>query len=445
LPNFPIGSKNITKYKDPEKFRNFYGWWIVVATVLCFGLYSGTLFYGFGAFFLPVLTEFNATRSSLSVVFSFSKFETGILGPVEGLLIDRFGTRKLMFLAVILGGAGFLLLSRVNSLMMFGVVFILCVALWMHAAFNMVPMIATANWFIKKRSRAIGIGMAGIGLAGIIVPLLSWFIAQYGWREAFTIIGIVVWGIGIPLSLIMRHKPEQHGYLPDGETPSAPVGGRMTQVTDVGSSAAQTRETHPAEVDFTPRQALRTPAFWLISISFCLRLVTVSALALHFIPLLVDMGISLQTAGTMLGSIAAISVIGRIGIGWLGDIFDKRLLTAACLATIALGLFVLSRAEQLWQVAIFLAIYPIPYGGASVLVRSITGEFFGRKAFGTIYGFIGIALMVGTIVGPLVMGYIYDVTGSYQSALNLAALGCIIAIIFILSARHPVLSDHIVR
>ena len=416
-----------------------------MATVLCFGLYSGTLFYGFGAFFLPVLTEFNATRSSLSVVFSFSKFETGILGPVEGLLIDRFGTRKLMFLAVILGGAGFLLLSRVNSLMMFGVVFILCVALWMHAAFNMIPMIATANWFIKKRSRAIGIGMAGIGLAGIIVPLLSWFIAQYGWREAFTIIGIAVWGIGIPLSLIMRHKPEQHGYLPDGETPSAPVGGRMTQVTDVGSSAAQTRETHPAEVDFTPRQALRTPAFWLISISFCLRLVTVSALALHFIPLLVDMGISLQTAGTMLGSIAAISVIGRIGIGWLGDIFDKRLLTAACLATIALGLFVLSRAEQLWQVAIFLAIYPIPYGGASVLVRSITGEFFGRKAFGTIYGFIGIALMVGTIVGPLVMGYIYDVTGSYQSALNLAALGCIIAIIFILSARHPVLSDHIVR
>ena len=445
MPNFPIGSKNITKYKDPEKFRIFYGWWIVVATVLCFGLHSGTLFYGFGAFFLPILTEFNATRSSLSVVFSFSRFETGILGPVEGLLIDRFGTRKLMFLAVILGGAGFLLLSRVNSLMMFGAIFVLCVALWMHVAFNMAPMIATANWFIKKRSRAIGIGMAGIGLAGIIVPLLNWFIAQYGWREVFIIIGIAVWGIGIPLSLIMRHKPEQHGYLPDGEAPSAPVGGRMTQVTDVGSSAAQTRETHPTEVDFTPRQALRTSAFWLISISFCLRLVTVSALAVHFIPLLVDMGISLQTAGTMLGSIAAISVIGRIGIGWLGDIFDKRLLTAACLVTIALGLFVLSRAEQLWQVAIFLAIYPIPYGGASVLVRSITGEFFGRKAFGTIYGFIGIALMVGTIVGPLVMGYIYDVTGSYQSALILAALGCVIAIILILFARRPVLSDHIVR
>ena len=219
----------------------------------------------------------------------------------------------------------------------------------------------------------------------------------------------------------------------------------MAQVADVGSPAAQTRETHPIEIDFTPRQALRTPAFWLISVSFCLRLVAVGAISVHFIPLLVDMGISLQTAGIMLGSIAAISTVGRIGIGWLGDIFDKRLLTAACLATMVLGLFLLSRAEQLWQVAIFLAIYPVPYGGASVLVRSITGEFFGRKAFGTIYGFIGIALMVGTIVGPLAMGYIYDVTGSYQSALNLAALGCILAIIFILSARHPVLSDHIVR
>jgi MFS family permease len=303
-------------------------------------------------------------------------------------------------------------------------------------------LVAIANWFIKKRGTAMGIGLSGVGLGGVVVPILAWLIVQYGWRQTAVITGCTILAVGIPLSLVMRHRPEQYGLLPDGETGKKDETQIETETAGIEpyTPRISPEDTKTADISFSSRQALRTKTFWLLVVALGSRQLVSSAVAIHQIPLLIDLGIAPEIAATMLGSIAVVSIAGRLGFGKLADIFETRHLMAICLASIALGCFILANAQTLWHVIIFLIVYTPGYGGGSTLMMALRAEYFGRRNYGTISGFMDIFQAFGLILGPVFAGWIFDVTGSYWAAFISFGVIAAIGMVLMLIVRRPVLN-----
>ncbi|MFH1485985.1 MAG: MFS transporter [Chloroflexota bacterium] len=414
--------------------RVFYGWWIVLAGALGKGLHAGLNYYGFSAFFIPLSEEFGWSRAVLSGAFSLARVEGGVLGPVEGYLVDKVGPRKMMLVGFALMGAGFVFLSQVNSLLMLYLVYILGITLGGGICASTAPATAIANWFQKRRSLALGILSSGAGVGGgVLLPLLTWLILAFGWRTATVVAGILVWAIGIPLAMVMRHRPEQYGYLPDGAEPSSTSSAPTASVEKEGATASATEQA-----ELGPLQTLRTSAFWLLGLTFSLRAIVASGFSIHFIPMMVDRGMSMTMAGGLLGSVVALSIIGRLGLAWLGDMLDKRYLFAGAMAVMGLTMLGMSQVQSLGAVIAILAVYAVAYGGVLALPFSLQADYFGRKAFATVRSLLHSVQMAGMFVGPIFAGFVFDTTQSYFLALLTFAGVSFLGMLLILGARRPV-------
>jgi len=176
----------------------FYGWWVVLAAAVLNFFAGGVFFYGFSVFFNPIRDTFGWSAAVTSVAFAFRGLEQGGLGPVAGFLVDRVGPRKLMLSGWALVGLGYLLMTRINSLGPFYATF-LVIATGMSFGTFVVSNTAVANWFHRKRSRAMTIVYAGYGASGLLVPLLALFISEVGWRESLTFVAIGLWVTCLPL------------------------------------------------------------------------------------------------------------------------------------------------------------------------------------------------------------------------------------------------------
>jgi MFS family permease len=422
-----------------QKTGIFYGWWIVGAACVMRSLTGGLFFYGFGTYFTPLIEEFQWPRAALAGVFSMARVEGSLLGPIEGFFVDRYGPRKIMVVGSLIMGTGYILLTRVSSLAMFSLVFVGLVALGHSLSSWMPVVVAIVNWFRRKRSLALGIAASGTGLGGLMLPGLAWIITRYGWRDSMTIYGIAIIAIGMPVSLLMRHKPEQYGYLPDGDPDAASGAPRLVQ----GARSSPRRpskgpkEPEAIEVDFTPRHALRTRGFWFLAVAFSLRQMVTNGIIIHQIPHLNNSGISLEWAATALGAVALVSITGRLGFGWLGDIFEKRHLMVLCFALVGTGALIFAYLKYWWQVILFVMIYAPGYGGANILQDALRAEYYGRKFIGTIRGLMSLAQLVGTAAGPIFAGWVYDVTGSYRFSFVVFASCSLAGILCLLAARRP--------
>ena len=232
----------------------FYGWWIVGAGFALQAINGGLLFHGFTVYFLPLQDQFGWSGALIAGAFSLSRFESAILGPIQGWAVDKYGPRFIMVGGIVLFGIGFFIFSAVNSIFTFFLAFaFLSVGSSLGGFLSISATIA--QWFARKRSLAMGISMAGMGLGGVMVPAIAWSVTNQGWQTTAFISGILVWVIGIPSALIMRHKPEVYGYLPDGDLPAAVEDG----AADVSGSVVV------SDGSFSAREALRTPGFWLLS------------------------------------------------------------------------------------------------------------------------------------------------------------------------------------
>ncbi|MBM2826284.1 MAG: transporter [Dehalococcoidia bacterium] len=410
----------------------FYGYWVVVAGAALAAINGGLYFYGFSAFFKPVIAELGTTRAVLSGAFSLARLEGGLIGPIEGWLIDKFGPRKVLFAGIPLLAIGFFLMSGVNSVLMFYIVFVLFLSL--GSALGAIAPVSTAvaNWFDKKRGTMLGLLLAGVGVGSGLVPGVTMLITLVGWRNASWILGVVVLVTGIPLAAVIRHKPEQYGYYPDNEAP------RDRGEPEEGRDSSSPGGKGAADKDgLTTREALRTPAFWLMAFSFALRVGVSSSVALHFIPFLTDIGFSLNAAGLMVSVMGMLGIVGRLGFGWLGDKFPKRYVVAGGLLSMALGMVILAFSTSLWHVLVALLVYAPSYGGLATMMFAMRAEYFGRKSFATIQGFMGTVMALGTISGPIYAGWVFDVTNSYRIAFLTFAVATFLAIFLILAARKP--------
>ncbi|MFC2071161.1 MFS transporter [Chloroflexota bacterium] len=407
--------------KRPKKI--FYGWWVVLAAAIMQWYGSGIWFYGFSVIFKAILGEFGWARAVTAGAFSLARLEGGLEGPFVGWLIDKVGPRKMALFGAVVVGLGYVLLSRMTALWMLYVLFGGVIALGFNAGFSHAATAAVANWFVKKRSRALGLYTLGAGIGGAtLVPLIAWLISQYGWRPTVAIMGVGVWVIIIPLTFVLRHRPEQYGYLPDGESPGEEPPSQKAEAAPNTVSVEIDIEARPGENDLTWREALRTTSFWMLILAWSARAMGQSAIVLHQVAYLTDIGISEVAAATALGLMVGLSIPGRIVFGWLGDRFDKRWVLMVSYVLQAIGVFILANVKTLDQVYIFLVVFGFGYGGAIPVFHAMRAEYFGRKAYATIQGIMQMFLIPATVVGPIFAGWVYDITGSYYNALLLFAI-----------------------
>ena len=413
----------------------FYGWWIVLAAFLLLTFSSMTGAYGLSLFYKRLTDYFGWGRTALAGAISLSRLEAGFLGGIEGFLVDRFGPRIMILMGVILTGIGMVLLSRINTLLAFYVIFILMVT----AGRSLSSMIAidttVANWFIRRRGSAFGLlrSAVAVGAAGVIV--VAWFIDMYGWRMAFVATGIGTILVGVPTALVMRHRPEQYGMMPDGDTTppervrNLDIRGGSEDATDVAK--AQPEPEAEPDIGMGVMEALLTRPFWALSLGFAIRLLVTGAATLHAIPLVEDLGFSRATAAAVLGSMGMVSIIGRLGGGLLNDTFGTKIIAVGSVCTLAVSCIVIAYAQDLWHIFLFVALYAPSYGCSAATMPAIKGDYFGRRSYGTIMGLSGMVQMAGSMMGPVYAAYVFDVTGSYRIAfLSFAALLIISAALF---------------
>ncbi len=421
----------------PRKRKIFYGWWITLASAILNVFVGGTFIYGLTFFFNPIRQTFGWTAAVTSWAFTLRGLETGILDPVVGFLVDKVGPRKLMLPGWIVAGLGFLLMSRINSLWAFYGSF-LVIALGFSFGTFVVLNTAVANWFIKKRSRAMTIIYVGFGLSGTLALLLEPSISQFGWRDTATFVGIALWVIGIPLSFVIRHKPRQYGYLPDGETRDTIYG--PPNVPNIRSSSEIVeQDTDSSAMDFTARAALRTRAFWLLAFVFFFQHIATSAVMVHIVPYLESVKVPTAIAARAVMGMTLFSLIGRLGFGFLGDFTNKRYLIAIALTLQTIGVFIFSfvSMDREWLILLFLLTYAPGFGGTIPVRPALLADYFGTSSFGTIFGWLALIGLMGGVASPVIAGWIFDIRESYRLAWQLFALASIPAIPMILLAKPP--------
>ncbi len=337
----------------------------------------------------------------------------------------------MIFGGVLCIGLGLLLLSRVQSIGMFYAAFIL-MSLGISSCGISVTATAVANWFHRKVGLATGITISGYGSSGLLVPLVVRLVDLYDWRTAIVILGTGMLAIGLPLSLILRHKPEQYGYLPDGEK----SGGTVFDESSVKPPAR--------EVSITAWQAMKTRAFWFVVLAVMPQFIVMPAVITHVMPYLSSIGIARTMSGLVATAIPLLSIGGRFGFGWVGDRYAAKKLSALALVMLTLGLVCFEYVSLGWNWLLvpFLVIMGFGYGGINTLVGVLLRGHFGRGNFGTIIGFAWGILMFGTIAGPPIAGWVYDTWGSYQGTWVAMAGAVFIGAIIMAISPQPGKAGH---
>jgi sugar phosphate permease len=405
----------------------FYGWWIVLATSLIHMWGAGTFYYGFTAFFNPIVDELGWSYAATSFAASLRSIEGGIASPLVGFATDRYGARRLLVLGSILGGIGFILLARIQTLWSFYLIFIF-LSVGSSFLFPVPGWTAVANWFVKKRGIALGTLSATMGIAGLVIYLVNWLIGLYGWRQTLVIVGIGMWAIGIPSALVVRTRPEPYGLLPDGDD-SVPL--------KQGRSTVTLSQETQKEQEFTVRAALKTRAFWTLAILVTLSAAALHAVVVHIMPYLVSIHFSRETAGLTASLLILVSAMGRFSLGWLTSRVDTRYLMALALLLQALGLLALTNVQGLGMAALFVGLFGPGYGGVITLRLTMQAEYFGSKAFGAIQGIMMAILIIGTMASPLLAGYCFDIYGTYRPAWLIMALLLLIVTPLSILAKPP--------
>ena len=400
------------------------------------------MIHSFTAYFPLLQTQFGWSRAMLSGAFALSRAEEGILGPLQGWLIDRFGPRMMVRVGMLMFGAGFILFSQTDSVLDYYLTFALMAAGSSIAGFLTVAT-TVVNWFERRRGVAMGIAMSGFGFGGLLVPAIALSLTSVGWRPTAFFSGVLIMIVGLPIAQLMRQRPEQYGYLPDGASTSI--------LHSTEDSAPESLELHttPDQDDvtgFTAREAMRTPAFWLLSLGHSMALLTVGAVSLHLIPHIIDsVGLSITAASSAVVVMTIFNIIGQLGGGLLSDRVSKRALAAIAMLVHSVALLTLAYATTLLPVYIFAVLHGTAWGVRGPLMTTIRADYFGRASFATIMGFSSLIVMVGMTSGPLFAGFMADLFDGYRVGFIVIAVMTGIGSVFFILARAPKPPDRLSR
>ncbi len=418
-------------YKNYSDSKIFYGWIITGLVSLNLAIAYGAQ-YSFGVLFPSLVAEFQWNRQSLAGAFSLYAFLYSFLGIILGRWVDRFGPRIILLLGSLFLGGGIALISIVKApwqlYLFYGLL-----ASWGMSATYITANPTVVKWFIEKRGLAVGIAQSGLGIGIIFIPpLTGLLIATIGWRLTCVILGGLVFAILSTTSLFLIGHPEKIGLQPDGRRAPRPGSNQQR------NCAKDFREIFKDEISWSAAEAIRTKSFWILTVIFFCTWLFVFWPLVHLVIFALDIGLSKKTALTAISILGGFSTMGRVTMGFTSDRIGRKNALA-----INLGLQVFSWCwimitDQSWMLFLFSASFGFSYGGVSAVFPAIVGDYFGRLKAASIIGAIFTLAGVSAAIGPLVGGYIYDVTKSYQLAFLLGLLTNVAAFILIFISQPPV-------
>ena len=378
--------------------RFFYGYIVVGAALIIMAIMYGA-YNSFGIFFKPVLTDFNWTRAVTSGGFSLSWIVHGLLGIIMGRLTDRFGPRVVLTICGFLLGLGYLLMSRIGAVWQLYLFYGVIIGSGMGGSW--VPIVSTvARWFTKRRNLMTGIALSGVSIGTLIgAPVASRLISAYDWRMSYVIVGGIVLVVVVLVAQLLRRDPTQAKQRPYGESE--------------GEKQEFILETHSLSL----REAVHTRQFWLTSgMFFCFGFLLYTIMT-HIVLHAIELGISPIGAANILATIGGLSIVGRIVLGSAADRFGNRQVFIIGFILMAATLFWLVPVKEVWGLYLFAVVFGFAFGGCATSESPLVAGLFGLSSHGLILGAINVlGFTFGAAIGPLIAGYIFDVTSSYQLA-----------------------------
>ena len=405
----------------------FYGWYLVAISSILVMLMATTVFQGVGTFFVALERSFGWNRTTLSGAFSLSRAEGALLGPIEGFLVDRLGTRRMVVIGYLVMGGGFIYYSRIQEVWQFYVAYLaISFGSGIGGWIAMVTLIN--NWFVRRRAIAMSVAVSGIQFGGFLVPLMAWGIESHGFRVTTLGIGVTLLVVTIPLSRFIRNRPEEHGLRPDGDPEPHPAASTTTSTIQEDSQLSR---------DMSPREAISTLAFWVIAMARLASVISIVSLAVHLVPKLTDSGISLITANFVVLVYTALAIPSSFLAGFIAHKTSTRMVLFVCMLLQAIAVAILAVTDSLAMAMVFAVLWGIGFGGRVPLLTAIIGDFFGRRHFGSILGINMVPSNIAMIFAPLFAGYMFDLRQSYFIPLALFAVLAFFGTFIILLARPP--------
>jgi MFS family permease len=402
----------------------FYGWRIAIAASALQFLQSMLLNQAFGAYLAALVSEKGWSKTALSGASALHSTEAAILGPVVGWLLDRFGSRIIIRIGVYTIGAGLMLLSQIDSVGTFYGAFIV-IAIGSSMCSNPTLSVTIIHWFERKRARALSFVQFGAAFGGMFVVAVAASIQHFGWRTTAFGSGVLIWLVGWPITNLIRNKPEDVGETVDGLPPGAAEGKPI---------AAHARPSRA----FSAREAIRTRAFWLISLGHGFALLVVTAINVHVIVHVKEMGYSIAQASLVIAIVTIGQVAGVLSGWFIGDKFEKRFVAAVCMLMHMSGMLMLTYFSN-WSVIVAAAlIHGLAWGLRGPFMQAMRADYFGSASIGLIIGLSSMITVIGQIGGPLIAGAFADLTGNYRVGFTVLALLAGVGSLFFVMAKKPV-------
>jgi MFS family permease len=390
-----------------QRPRLFYGWAVVAAAFAVTFVGFGCT-YTFSTFVGSLQKDFDASRGSVSLVFSLAGFLYFGLGIVTGPLADRWGARRLAIIGMLLIGAGLAAASVARNLLEVYVAYGLGIGLGVGCSY--VPAVgAVQRWFVRRRGFASGLAVSGIGVGTLAVPpLASILIDHFGWRCAYLALGGLAAVFGGAAALLIENDPRGRGLGPDGD----PIQPKPSTARAAGASV---------------HEAIRSRQFIVLYVACLICAIGVFVPFVHLVPYAMDHGIEERAAVLLLGVIGVGSTAGRFFLGGLADRMGRRQALLVSFAGMAAALIVWAVSTGFWPLAAFAFVYGVFYGGWVALLPAVVMDYFGGRNVSAIIGVLYTSAAFGTLIGPSAAGYAFDLTGTYIIPILVGAGGNIIA------------------
>jgi len=413
--------------------RMYYGWVMVGASFAINMSVSPLNAVVFSFLIGPMSADLHVQKSALAWSLTLRLIAAGITGPALGVLLDRYGSRWLGAICGAIGGVSLIALGAVHSLWAVYALFAFSgLAGFGGPAGQLLTQVPLAKWFVANRGRAISIATTGMALGTVLtVPSTQWLVQAVGWRSTTVVFGLLVAGMVVPLStLFMRRSPEDFGLHPDGAESAQAV---------EAAAGAQTRAALLSTTrDWTVREAMHTPAMWLMLVALTLQGVVLMGTLVYRVDFWQSKGMtpSLVGFGTALDPLCVVFSI--LGFGMVADRMPIRYLGFIGVAGMALSMLPMVVSDgQTWTILAHNATWGIAAGGWITLNSLIWPNYFGRLHLGAIRGIVLPVSIAASSAGAPLFGYLLDSGMEPSSLWTLGLIGFAVSAVFVLLARPP--------
>lgn len=413
----------------------FFGWYIIAAGMVINMMIGGLVFHSFSFYVAELQAEYLWSASLFSLAFTLTRVESGVLGPLQGWLIDRFSPKTMIRWGIAATAVGMLAFSRLWDEGSF-IGFYFIVSIGASLGGFMTISVVTVTWFERLRSRALGFMAMGFGLGGFMPPIVGSLIEAVGWRWTAFGTAIVLIVVGFALSSLFVRHPREKGMEPDGGPPSPSRDGVAAASSSLRPESAYRHR------DFTAREALRTRSFWALSLAHGAPLMVVSGMMVFFATRVLEIEeLSASDAGVAWSVMSACQIVGQLTMGYLGDLISKRLILLFCMVGHGAAGVIFGIADSYLLVMLCSVINGLAWGARGPLITALRADYFGASSFGQIMGWSSTVMMLFMVAGSLIVGTLRDVSGDFMLGFLVVGIGAGSGLLWVALANRPRLAQ----